>query len=141
MLTDKIARHPFITAAIMFAVLIPISLSAFLLPFRSWQKVTKGDVYLRVSEELPLGAGKSEVIRFLDSTEIKGFKAKRNDYERYNSNTSLTFSRDGKEKKVAGEIFAVYKDVGGGFMACKSVGVIFYFDESDKLVNWHLDCF
>lgn len=44
------------------------------------QKVTKEDVYQRISREVPLGSTKSHIISFVYALEINGHKAARGEY-------------------------------------------------------------
>lgn len=103
------------------------------------QKVTKGDVYQNISKKVSMGASKSEVISVVDSLEINGFKAKRSDYARAES--LYIDAPDGKKVKVAGIMSADFRNVRSGPMTFNTVGVIFYFDESERLINYHIDYF
>lgn len=103
------------------------------------QKVTKGDVYQNISKKVSIGASKSEVISAVDSLEVNGFKAKRSDY--VSSKSLYIDAPNGKKVNVAGTMSADFHDVGSGSMTFNTVGVIFYFDDSERLINYHIDYF
>jgi hypothetical protein len=101
-------------------------------------KVSKGNVYQRVSGDIQIGATKSEVMKYLDSLEINGIKAERGDYIRVGYTVT---DIHGKEVEVDGTIGAMFKERGLPPDFCNTIGVIFYFDKSEKLITYHIDCF
>jgi hypothetical protein len=106
------------------------------------QRVTKGDVYQRINKDIDIGATKSDVTKYLEQLEINGIKPIRHDsYTREQLNFTV-IAPNGESVKVEGMIFAVFRSKGFELLNfCPSVGVIFYFDKSDKLINSNIDCF
>ena len=101
-------------------------------------KVSKGSVYQNVSRDIQIGATKSDVMKYLDSLEINGIKAERGDYARGGYTITDTH---GKEVEVDGSIGATFSEWGLPHDFCSTIGVIFYFDKSEKLITYHIDCF
>jgi hypothetical protein len=97
------------------------------------QKVTKGDVNIRIGEEIPLGSTKYQVMAFVDSLEINGFKATRGEY--------ISPYNFGGQTDINGYLGACIKGVRGGFMTWDAVCMMFYFDEQDRLVTYQVDDF
>jgi hypothetical protein len=106
------------------------------------REISKGDVYQRISNDIRIGADKSEVRKYLEPLEINGIKPTiYDDYRPEQLNFTVT-APDGKSVDVAGMIFATFRNRGLKFFNfCPSAGVIFYFDKSNKLVTYHIDCF
>jgi len=103
--------------------------------------ITKGDVYQRFNKDIRVGATKSEVIRYVDSLEVNGVKPRRDEYVRDTSGYPVT-APDGKEVEVEGQIYTSFSNgVSWSFNFCAHVDAIFYFDKSDKLITYHIDCF
>lgn len=107
--------------------------------FSCGQKVTKGDVYQQISKKVSIGASKSEVVKAVDSLEVNGFKAQRSDYVRAESLS--VDAPDGRKVNVAGTMSADFRNVASGPMTFNTVSIIFYFDESERLINYHIDYF
>ncbi|HEY9283977.1 MAG TPA: hypothetical protein VIP46_11040 [Pyrinomonadaceae bacterium] len=100
--------------------------------------ITEAELNERIYKEVPPGSTKEQVVKFLDSLEIRGRRPKRYHYKPY----EYTFTREGKEVKVAGSIFAVFPDAGAWiFPGDASRGVIFEFDGSGRLVNYIIENF
>jgi hypothetical protein len=95
-------------------------------------------VYQNVSRDIQIGATKSDVMKYLDSLEINGIKAERGDYARGGYTITDTH---GKEVEVDGSIGATFSEWGLPHDFCSTIGVIFYFDKSEKLITYHIDCF
>ena len=100
--------------------------------------ISKGAVYQQLHKDIQIGETKSDVMKYLDSLEINDIKADRGDYVRAGYNVTAP---DGKEVEVEGTIGAMFRDKWGTPDFCKDIGAIFYFDKSDKLITYHIDCF
>jgi hypothetical protein len=104
-------------------------------------RVTKGSVGQEVSKCIRIQSDKSQVIKYIDSLEVNAVKPTRYDYVRDTSRYPV-IAPDGKEVKVEGTIYASFaNEPSPYFDFCNHVGVIFYFDKSDKLITYHIDCF
>lgn len=130
MLTDK---H-----SCTFILLAGISVSTILL-VSCGQKITKGDVYQSISKKISIGANKADVIKVTASLEVNGYRVERSNY--LPAESVYIDAPDGKKIKVAGTMSANFRDAGSGPMTFNSIGIIFYFDESERLVNYHIDYF
>jgi hypothetical protein len=106
------------------------------------REISKGDVYQLISKDIHIGADKSEVKTYLESLEINGIKPTiYDDYKPEQLNFNVDVSEE-KSVKVEGMIFATFRSRGIQlFNFCPSAGVIFYFDRSNKLITYHIDCF
>lgn len=125
---------------IRFFALISISIVSTLsnISCAHHHKVTKGNVYQRISRDIQTGATKSEVIRYLDSLEINGIKADRGDYA---SGGYIIKDTAGRDVEVGGALGATFSERWKPPDFCNTIGVIFYFDKSEKLITYHIDCF
>ena len=102
--------------------------------------ITKGDVYERMSRELPIGTPRREATEYLNKLEIKGWKATVFDYLKYEA--PEPFVRDGRESKIMGHVMACFKGAGAGFIPrLDSTCTILYFDEEGRLINYQIDYF
>ena len=122
-------------------LLVVITTSALLL-VSCGRDVTKGDVYQRISKDIRIGADKSEVRKYLVPLDINGVKPTiYDDYRQAQLNFTVA-APGGKSVEVEGMIFATFRNSRLKlFNFCSSAGVIFYFDESNKLITYHIDCF
>ena len=103
--------------------------------------VTKGDVRQEMSKVIRIGMDKSEVIQHLNSLEINGVVPLTNGYVQSTYRYTIA-APDGNDVEVAGRISASFSNgIGGRVSFCPTVGAIFYFDRSEKLINYHIDCF
>jgi hypothetical protein len=136
MLTNKVSPLFIVVGGAIIASIF------FLASCGKQQRVTKGDVYQRISKDIHVGTDKSEVRKYLEPLEINGIKPVIHDsYTREQLNYTVT-APNGESVKVEGMIFAVFRNKGFDLLNfCPSVGVIFHFDKSDKLFNSNIDCF
>jgi len=77
-------------------------------------------------------------MKYLDSLEINGIKAERSDYaigEYFITDTH------GRQIEVGGVVGATFSERWKPPDFCNSIGVIFYFDKTQKLITSHIDCF
>ena len=102
------------------------------------ETITKQDLREPIDNGLAAGASRQEVEKYLGSLKVKGVRASKYDYVRDESGQSLTVK--GKEVEVDGTIFAVIRG-GRQWPFFDNVGVIFYFDKSQRLVEYHVDYF
>ena len=129
MRNGKVSRTLLLSAvALAFALMLP-----------SCTPITKGDVYQEVSKNIRSGADRAEVRKYLDSLKVKGAKPVTQEYKRDTSGYPV-YAPDGKAVQVEGFISAKFESVSGVFIFCHTVWVVFYFDKSDKLINYHIDC-
>ena len=129
MRNHKISRTPLVTA---FALATTFLLS-------SCAPITKGDVYQEVSKGINIGADKTQVLAYLESLKVKGEKPIIEQYKRDTSG-HLIYATDGKAVFAEGFIAAKFGSLSGVFIFCDTVWVVFYFDKSDKLINYIIYC-
>jgi hypothetical protein len=101
-------------------------------------QVSKGSVAQYIGRDIHPGATKSEVLKYLDTLEINGIKAERGDYAK--GGYTIPSSK-GEAVEVDGTVGAMFREKGIFHDFCSSIGVIFYFDKSEKLITYVVDCF
>jgi hypothetical protein len=127
------ASQVFLSAIITASTLLLVSCG---------REVSKGDVYQRISRDVHIGADRSEVRKYLEPLDINGIKpAIHDDYQPAQPSFSVV-GPDEKSVEVAGMIFATFRNSRLQLLNfCPATGVIFYFDKSNKLITYHIDCF
>ena len=101
-------------------------------------KINLGD---KMRREVRVGLDVAEVGKYLQSLEVNGVKPNMTPYVRSNSPYTVP-GFDGKETEAVGSISASFNNglAGRGWGFCPEAFVIFYFDQSDKLVRYVVDC-
>jgi hypothetical protein len=96
-------------------------------------KVTKGDVLERIQKDLQIGSTRQQVAAFIDPLEINGIKATQGNY--------ITPSERNGDPRVKGFVGSCLCDKRSGLVDSDCVCMMFYFDESEKLVTYEVDEF
>jgi hypothetical protein len=104
-------------------------------------KITKGDAYEAVNRDVRIGATKTEVLQYVNSLKVNGIKAESTRGYVKNESYFTVIAPDNKKVGVEGTIYASFPNEEMSFNFCPHVGVIFYFDKSDTLITYHIDCF
>jgi hypothetical protein len=104
-------------------------------------RVNKSNLGEKMRREVRVGVDMTEVEKYLQSLEVNGVKPNITPYVR--SNLPYTVPGFyGKETEVVGSMSASFNNglAGRGWGFCPEAFVIFYFDQSDKLVRYVVDC-
>lgn len=92
---------------------------------------SRGSVYTRIEKDIKIGATKTEVLNYVKRLEINGIKANSSGFIKSPSGEKIFVN----EKKVNLGGFIDIDFRGRGVFYCGSF-VVFYFDESEKLVSY-----
>jgi hypothetical protein len=104
-------------------------------------RVNKSNLGDKLRREVRVGVDVTEVEKYLQSLEVNGVKPNITPYLR--SNLPYTVPGfDGKQTEVVGSMSASFNNglAGRGWGFCPEAFVIFYFDQSDKLARYVVDC-
>ena len=104
-------------------------------------RVNKNNLGDKMRREVRVGVDVTEVEKYLQSLQVNGVKPSVTPYLRSNSPYTVP-GFDGKETVVVGSMSASFNNglAGSGWGFCPEAFVIFYFDQSDKLVRYVVDC-
>ena len=104
-------------------------------------RVNKGNLGDKMRREVRVGVDVADMEKYLQSLEVNGVKPNITPYVRSNSPYTVP-GFDGKDTEVVGSMSASFNNglAGRGWGFCPEAFVIFYFDQSDKLVRYVVDC-
>ena len=102
--------------------------------FSSCQDISNIDVLDRLEKDIQPGLDKTEILKYIDTLEIKGIKANASYYLK--NEKEYKISDHGKDIDFDGEITVGFRSK--GILNCGSFA-IFYFDESGKLLRYLVD--